>query len=285
MTGTYLRAGHDVEPSQQEPDLPTDQQVARHDLKIGLLQWDFNARIGMHERFAAEIFLPVRVNFIDAEFEDTNGQRLPDYESIHHRDETIAGVGDLVLGGRIGLVRPQDVPRWNLDLRLGVSQPTGRIEPDPFVLGEAGHEHQHMFFGTGTFDPQVGVETQVTFDKWRLVGWTASRYPLYENRYGYRASRFIAAGVGANTGFGLKRTSFLLQPEIFYETPARWSGVAARNSGRVSLLAAGGVFFAPVDRLYLHAIVKVPYFTKSQGGQLRWPVVGVVGFTVSFDAS
>jgi hypothetical protein len=249
-----------------------------------VMEWDLDAQIGLHRRFAFEAFLPIRANVIRADFDDANGRRLPsDLESIHHRDETIAGVGDLLLGARIGLVRPENVRRWILDLRLGLSQPTGKTEPNPFTLGAQGLEHQHMFFGSGTFDPLVGLETQAIFQKWRLVGWAQARVPLYANRHGYRDSRTFVAGLGAQTGFGLERWGFLLQPEVYVETPALWEGRPARNSGRVSLLGAGGVFVSVTERWLVHALVKVPVFTRAHGGQLRWPAVGILGFSYTFD--
>ena len=94
----------------------------------------------------------------------------------------------------------------------------------------------------------------------------------------------VVGGVGAQSGFGLERWSFLLQPEVYFETPAQWSGVSARNSGRTSLVATAGVFFRPDDQWQIHAIAKVPYLTEAQGGQLRWPFVGLLGFTYVFDA-
>jgi hypothetical protein len=284
MIGTFLHTEHEVEPDQREPGLPDEQQPRRHIIDMGVMEWDLDAQIGLHRRFAFEAFLPIRANVIRADFDDANGRRLPaDLESIHHRDETIAGVGDLLLGARIGLVRPENVRRWILDLRLGLSQPTGKTEPNPFTLGAQGLEHQHMFFGSGTFDPLVGLETQAIFQKWRLVGWAQARVPLYANRHGYRDSRTFVAGLGAQTGFGLERWGFLLQPEVYVETPALWEGRPARNSGRVSLLGAGGVFVSVTERWLVHALVKVPVFTRAHGGQLRWPAVGILGFSYTFD--
>jgi hypothetical protein len=283
MLGSYVHAGHSVEAEQHEPGIGLDGQPAQHELDIGLLEWDLSARLGLHRRFAFEILLPIRATVIDATFLDVGGAELPGFASIHHRDETIAGVGDLVLGGRIGLVLPEDVPRWTLAIRPGVSLPTGHIEPNPFVLGEHGQFHQHMFFGNGTVDPMLALDTSVAFDKWALVGWGLARTPFYENRYGYRGSTIVVAGVGAQSGFGLQRWSFLIQPEVYFETPAVWSDVPARNSGRTSLLATAGVFVRPSDRWQLNVLVKIPYYTWAQGGQLQWPFVASLGFTYTFD--
>jgi len=283
MLGSSLNASHGVEPEQAEPGVADADQPGRHIVDIGMLEWDLDVQIGVHRRFAVEIQLPIRTTIIRASFEDRQGDSLPGFQSIHHRDETIAGVGDVLLGGRIGLVLPEDVPRWTLALRPGVSLPSGNIEPDPFELGERGDEHQHMFFGSGTVDPVLGLDTNLAFDKWALVGWAVGKAPLYANQYDYRGSRVAVGGLGARSGFGLKRWSFLLQPEVYFETPARWSGSAARNSGRTSLLATAGVFARPSERVQVHLLAKIPYYTHSKGGQLRWPFVALLGFTYTFD--
>jgi hypothetical protein len=256
-----------------------DQQARTHKLDVGLLEWDFDLQIGLHRRFAFELLMPVRVNIIRADYEDASGLALPEFESIHHRDETIYGVGDVVWGTRVGLVRPENVKRWLLDLQLGMTFPTGRIEPNPYVLGARGERHQHMFFGNGTFDPVTGLQSVVLFDKWSLVGWLSARTPLYENRLGYRPNHVVVAGIGALSGFGLERWSFLLQPEVFHETTAKWEGRDARNSGRTSLIATGGVFVRPGRGFQIHLLAKIPYVTFAHGGILRWPFVAMLGFT------
>jgi hypothetical protein len=285
MTGSYVHASHPVASDQREPGVPLADQPAEHVLDLGLLQWDLDAQAGLHRRFAFELQLPVRTTIIDATFLDADGAVLPRGRSIHHRDETIAGIGDVILTGRVGLVLPQDVPRWTLALRAGLSLPTGRTEPNPFELGARGQDHQHMFFGTGTFDPVLGLETNVAFDRFSLVGWMLAKTPLYANDYGYRGSRMVVGGLGAQSGFGLRRWSFLVQPEVYFETPARWDTQADVNSGRTSLVATAGVLALPAPGWQIHLLAKVPYATWAQGGQLRWPFVGMLGFTYTFDVA
>jgi hypothetical protein len=283
MIGTFVHAEHDVSPHEPEPGVAPDQQPHRHLLDMTLLEWDFDAQIAFSRRFAFEAFLPVRLTVIGASFEDADGNDLPDATSIHHRDENIAGLGDVVLGGRIALVLPENVPRWQLDLRLGASLPTGHTEADPFARGERGLSHQHIFFGSGTVDPVLGLESNVALDKLGITAWLSSRVPLYRNRFGYRHSRSVVAGVGVFSGFGLRRWTFLAQPEVFFETPASWPAREAPNSGRTSLIATAGVFVRPTEPVQLHLLLKVPYYTRSHGGQLRWPIVALVGATVTFD--
>jgi hypothetical protein len=277
FVGSYSHAEHSVEPEQYEPGIPDDEQAREHVLDVGLFEWDVDAQFGLHRRFAFELFFPVRMNLMRADFLDGDGASIPNYESIHHRDEVIGGIGDLAIGTRTGLVLPENVPRWNLDLLLGASLPTGGTEPDPFELGEMGEQHQHVFFGNGTVDPTAGLQSQLRFDKWSLVVWEQSRIPLYRNRHGFRGSRFVAGGIGAQSGFGLQKWSFLLQPEVFFATPAEWTNQPARNSGRLSLIATGGVFASPAIGWQLYLLAKVPYYTKAVGGQFRWPIVGILG--------
>ena len=282
MIGSFMHTSHEVEPIQREPGLPAELQPTEHVLDSGLLEWDLDAQLGVHRRFAFELMLPIRVTMIDASFR-LGDSELIDFQSIHHRDETIAGLGDMVVGGRTAVVLPEDVKRWTLVLRAGASLPTGRTEPNPFALALRGEDHQHTFFGSGTVDPFVGFDTNVAFEKWNLVAWSAAKIPVYRNRHGYRASRVLVGGIGARADFGLEKWSFLLQPEVYFETPASWGTAPARNSGRVSLLATGGVFFSPTPKWQLHLQAKVPYQTWSQNGELRWPFVGVLGFSYVFD--
>ena len=93
----------------------------------------------------------------------------------------------------------------------------------------------------------------------------------------------VVGGVGAMSRFGLERWSFLVQPEVYFETPARWSGVHDINSGRTSLIATAGMFVLPAPGWQIHVLAKVPYHTWSQGGQLRWPFVALLGFSYTFD--
>lgn len=283
MTGSGIRAEHSVDPDQFEPGVPETDQPRYHEVRVGLLQWDLDAQFGVHRRFAFELSLPIRVNTIDATFFDINRELIPDFDSIHHRDETIAGLGDMTLGGRVGVVLPQDVPRWTFALRAGVSLPTGNTEANPFERGDMGLRHQHMFFGSGVVQPLLGFDTNVAFDRWTLLGWGLGRVAPYESRRGYRPSTIASGGVGVQSTFGLQRWAFMVAPEVYFETPARWDGSAARNSGRTSLIATAGAFVTVGKAWQLYALAKVPYYSWTQGGQLRWPLVGVVGVNFWFD--
>jgi hypothetical protein len=282
MVGSVAHTEHVVAADQPEPGVPPSAQPTRHLVDLGLLEWQFDTQLGFSRRFAVEAVLPVRVAIVRAGFE-RNGKALPDARSIHHRDETLAGVGDLILTGRIGLVTPQDVRRLRLDVRLGSSMPTGGIERDPFALGRAGREHQHIFFGSGTIDPVLGLEAVWSATKFGFTAWTLGRVAAYRNHLGYHPPSTVTAGVAVLASFGLARWRFALQPEVFHETRAQWGNEYAVNSGRTSLIAAGGAFVRATDGLQVHAILKVPYLNITHGGQYRWPIVALLGFSWTLD--
>lgn len=278
MVGSFAHTEHEVAADQPEPGVPPSEQPTRHLVDLGFLEWQLDAQIGFTRRFAFEAFVPVRVAIVRAGFE-RNGASLADARSIHHRDEALAGAGDLVLDGRIGLVTPQDVRGLRIDARIGSSFPTGSTQRDPFALGREGRAHQHIFFGSGTFDPVLGIEGAWAGKKLGLTAWGFGRIAAYRNRFGYHPPTVVTAGVGVHSGFGLDKWTFLLQPEVYFETRAQWRDSFAVNSGRTSLLATAGVFYRPGRGVQLHALLKVPYLNFVHGGQYRWPIVALVGFS------
>lgn len=280
---SYASAQHGVDEEQFEPGIADDAQARTHVTDLLFSDWSFTARLGLSSRVGIELLVPLRLVDVDASFLDDAGNELEDFTSIHHRDETLVGLGDVMLRHRYRLLRQGADSRATLDLLVGLTFPTGSTEPNPFELGRARDPHQHMFFGTGTVNPLGGLDSSYAFDSWTLLGWASVRAGLFENEFGYRGPTQVAGGVGARTGFGLDDWSFLLGPEIYFETPAQWSGEDAENSGRVDVIGTAGVFWTPSERVATHLVVKVPVTVRSEGGQLRMPVVVGLGASYAFD--
>ena len=194
---------------------------------------------------------------------------LGNFESIHHRSETVSGLGDIHLSGRFRWLQPRDGSGWVLDLLAGVALPTGRTEPDAFKLGEQGDRHQHIFFGTGSYAPLLGLEAYRPSSSLPIAGWLRTRMSLYDNSFGYRAGTRLSSGIGINPAFGLKSWSFLGQIELYHEEPSRWDDRNARNSGRTDLIGNLGVFWKGSSDWDLHVVVKLPENLSAQGGQLK----------------
>jgi hypothetical protein len=210
-------------------------------------------------------------------FED--GQRLPlvlPGGTIHHRNETLTGPGDAwamaVAGGARG--------PWSLGGRAGVSIPFGKTEENPFERGRRGLPHQHFQFGTGTWDPLVGISVSRALGATNVVASGLARFVLYENDHGYRgghryfasllADRRLAASWRAQAGLDLAR-----------EEAERWNGVIEEegNLGRTDLLAMAGVVRQLGSAGALTLQLKVPLRTRANGAQVDYPAIVVLGWS------
>src|SRR5260221_10880788 len=113
---------------------------------------------------------------------------------IHHRNETLTGIGDpwalAVAGKALG--------KWSLAARAGVSIPLGHTVENPFALGRRGLPHQHIQFGTGTWNPMLGLSVGRHLGQTSVIGSALARLPLYENAHGYRAGRRTDASLVAD---------------------------------------------------------------------------------------
>jgi hypothetical protein len=195
---------------------------------------------------------------------------------IHHRTETLAGPGDpwaLVVVGR-------EKGPWSLALRGGVSIPLGRTEENPFALGREGLPHQHIQFGTGTWNPMAGFAVGRRLGATRVVLGGLGRFVLYENDHGYRAGHRYDVSLVADRrlhgrwrlygGFDLAR-----------EEAERWSGVIEEegNLGRTDLLASLALVreLGAAGAATLH--VKVPVLVRAHGAQVDYPVILALGWS------
>jgi hypothetical protein len=193
---------------------------------------------------------------------------------IHHRNETLVGPGDPWLMAVLG--RP--VGRLSTAFRAGVTVPLGRTEENPFALGRRGLPHQHIQFGTGTWDPLLGAGVGRRFGEVVLSANLLARLPVSENEHGYRAGRRVQASLSGDrriTG------AWRLLGGLDYgrETAETWDGVIEEegNLGRSDLLLSAGVARAIGGRALVLS-VKVPLRTRSNGVQVDYPAILVLGW-------
>ncbi|MFT5431285.1 MAG: hypothetical protein ACI9OJ_001964 [Myxococcota bacterium] len=282
---TFLQAGHDVDPSQYERDLPEADQPAGHELDMTVMGWTIRAGYSVIDRLGFQVRLPIRLTLITADFLGQDGSTLADdFDSIHHRDETIGGIGDVELRVMGGLLRPGELGDLVVDLGVGVAFPTGSIEENPFALGNQGKEHQHVFFGGGTFRPILSLSGMYPFESASLSFFAETTLSLYEGRNDYQPPTLVSAGIGVSTGFGLTDWRFMLQQEVFHEEAAQWGSTPAENSGRTDLIATIGAFYSPIEVLTVGLSVRVPYYTISASDEpLRIPAVISLSLTATLD--
>jgi len=193
---------------------------------------------------------------------------------IHHRNETLAGAGDpwltAVAGRRMGA--------WSGAVRAGVTIPLGRTEENPFELGRRGLSHQHIQFGTGTWDPLAGAGVGRRFGEVATSASVLARLPVSENGHGYRAGRRLAVTTTAD-----RRISgpWRVQAGLDYghETAETWSGRIEEegNLGRSDLLLSVGIARLLGSRA-LTVTAKVPLRTRSNGVQIDYPAIVVLGW-------
>lgn len=232
---THVRVSHDAGCADlAECDAVPIQPEHTHDLTMVPVQLEPRLAVGVSERVAIEVGIPVRMVSSRASYATPDGTPYtPVDDGVHHRDEVLVGLGDIELAAR----STWQAGRWWLTGRLGVRLPTGRTEEDPFALGDAGIRHQHIQFGTGTFDPQLGLDAtwSDTRMEWSLYG--QGGLSLYENRHGFRGP---ARGLfGVSGGWKASPVTVLgASLETALEGPERWQGAIRQDAslGRRELL-------------------------------------------------
>lgn len=258
-----LNTAHEVEADEIEEGVGGE--ARSHEVDLVLADVQLRLDYGLSQTLDLTVILPLRRVSMDAEFFDAQDRRLPGFQSIHHRDEVIAGLGDLALEAGLHL-------GGGLTLRLGVSLPTGGVEPDPYALGGLGLRHQHIFFGSGTVDPRLGVA-----GGWRVAGLelravAEATGAVYENDDGYRAG-WNGFGQGAvATSLGLEPFVFVARVGLFHALPSTWNGRSAENTGRTDLLP-GLAVEVPWGDWFFSVEASRPINLVAEGGQLDAPLV------------
>jgi len=221
--------------------------------------------------------IPVRVVRDRVRYEDLS--RLP-YEppnpGRHHRNETLSGLAD----PQIYLHAGREAGAWQLGAKAGVSIPLGATEPNPFALGRLGQTHQHVQFGTGTWDPvfEAGVGHPLGPLHLRVTG--IARLAFSQNEHGYEAGDRFAVLVdashwpgqtwGFDTGLGLLR-----------EEAERWDGHIEHegNLGRTDVLLSLGVTRAATSIGTIHGGVQISLHSHTHGEQMEIPLIVRFGWS------
>ena len=246
-----------------------------HEQDLTISEIAFVTEAGLTRGLGMEAVVPLRWVRTRIRFEDLEHEPIvvPN-GSIHHRNETLSGPGDpwLLLHGARGL------GAWTMAARGGVSIPLGRTEPNPFELGRRGLAHQHIQFGTGTWDPVVGLAAGRRLGQVGLTVNGLAHLVFATNKHGYQAGdRFYASAALDRRIAGAWRGSAGL--DLAREQTETWDGRIEMegNLGRTDLLASIGVT-RPLGRAgSFHVTAKIPLVTRATGAQVRYPVIIAVG--------
>ncbi len=203
------------------------------DVSLGLTSW-----LALDTRWS------LRVADVNPSYSELDGTPKEVPDDIHHHDETLVDVTDPWLLFRLAATQE----RFIGVMRLGLSFPVGRIEPDPYALGRNGESHQHLQAGTGTVVPIVGFGLGYTLA-------AASSTPVmlglggigffnaYENREGFRAPLRLYASQRVAVSFMKGVLTPFLEATLGHEGEEYWQGeVGLEGSNvRTEVYVGGGL--------------------------------------------
>lgn len=194
---------------------------------------------------------------------------VPDYVNIHHRDETIIGVGDAWLLGRFAFGDDQ----LRGVVRAGLTVPLGSTVPDPFALADQGKEHQHAQIGTGVVQPIVGLAGFKSVGGWRVRGHVMAILGLYPNTDSYQPGHRGLIGAAGDTALGPARIS--MGADVSQETPETWGGANHHegNLGRTDVLLNVGVNWPLGDRWRGGLTIRVPVVQRVNEDAVTYPAI------------
>jgi hypothetical protein len=243
-----------------------DEPPQLHDQTADVAELRLRFAYGLRDGLAAALEIPGRVVRTDITYRRPDGTAFtPDWVDIHHRDETLWGLGDVWLYGRGNA----SIGPLEAALQLGVTLPTGAVESDPNEAAAEGAAHQHTQFGVGVLAPLAGARLGLPVASWRVDAHGLGVVALYANAYGYRPGARLLGGLeGAGPLWaGLAAT---LGVTMLWEGAESWSGMTESelNAGRTELLA--GIALAhPVGPARLRVGAKVPLWRRLTDESLR----------------
>jgi hypothetical protein len=199
-----------------DPALPPHE----HHVRLGLTHTELTAQYGLRPNMQLAVRLPYDVKAMRVRYSllDGGAPYTPPYGDIHHRTETLRGISD-------PSVRLELAPRDRWVVGLGTTLPLGHIVPDPIALGNAGKTHEHIQFGSGTFEPILSAQ----WANGRFVAAAEAKLSLYENRNGFRAPSTLSWSAGPT--FRVRGVSIDPRLNGQVQTLARWSGEVDEGSG------------------------------------------------------
>ena len=220
-----------------------DVPLHRHHVKLNIFRIDVGLKYHLTSKWVLEANLPYETKTQEATLEEIEPVTSMEREAIirnrdnHHRNEIYIGPtdADLFLGYQTqGLFRANDF----LMARVGTTLPFGKTEDDPWKLGDAGLEHLHIQFGTGTFNPIVDLYYSLPIYKGlNASGSVRGKLPFYENSKTYRGSREVTYTGGLSYRVN-DWIAFQAGYLGFYQSFAYWAGAQDINTGLLFSMAS-----------------------------------------------
>ena len=240
-----------------------DTPLHRHRVALSTYRIDVGLQYLLNDRWTLQANVPYAVKDQEASIEwlepvsPEDEQAILRSRDIHHRDETYTGLSDsdLFLGYKIrGLFKTSDV----LFARFGTTIPIGRTEENPWKLGDAGMEHLHLQFGSGTFNPVANLQYSLPFYRGgTLTASARGMFPFYENSKTYRGPIELSYTAGFTYRL-FDWLSFNGNYLGFYQSAAAWDGERDINTGMRYTMAALGTSVVTLNGISVSANVMFP---------------------------
>ncbi len=249
--------------------------IHKHAVELRFVRYEFVAAYKLAERSEVWLRAPydVKERTASVEFVDLVEPPTADIDAmqrnlnIHHPTETLEGFSDFSL---LFVGRGKDAV-WSGDIlafAVGTSIPVGKTEENPYLLGDAGLPHEHIQFGTGTFDPLLELYYFTPISgRFSASANALCKFPLYENDKRYRGPIELSAGL--SLAFApTDRLSLRAGWSFYHQSYAHWDGERDINSGLIANGAVGGASYKVSNGLFLSLDVFVPVSqsTLADGG-------------------
>ena len=222
----------------------------RHVVSLDFLRVQLGVEYQFGENWRARLSVPYDIKNQDASIEEIDSttpaqqQAILRNQNIHHRDEAYRGFADfnlLISHQMSGILGDDDY----LVASVGTSIPTGKTEENPWQLGNAGEEHLHIQFGTGTFNPLVEASySRPLSSDFSLSTSVRGLFPFYENSKTYRGP----VELSANAEVKYQAKNWLAFHTGYFglvQSYAQWNGERDINSGLIFNIATFGVTLYP----------------------------------------
>ena len=191
-----------------------------HHVSIGITHAEAVADYGLRDDVQLSLRLPYDVKAQRVRYTTLDGAPFtPPYGDIHHRTETLRGISDP------SLMLERSMRQWVLG--IGTTIPLGHTVDDPVRLGNLGLKHEHIQFGSGTFEPRLLAQ----WSNARLFARAEATVPLYESAKGYKPPFVVAWSAGPT----FRNVTLMLDGQ--HQTLAHWHGLTDEGTG----FDAGGV--------------------------------------------
>ncbi len=166
---------------------------------------------------------------------------------IHHPSRNLKGFGDMEMLlswhnhdlGKDGAL---------FSVAAGTTVPLGRTEGNPLTAAaaEPAEEHEHIQFGTGTFDPIIEFFYSRPIGEDSIISaFAQGRFPGSRNDEGYRGSQTLQGGLGAIKPLGKLgpwEQTFGVVGLLYQDLGrATWDGEIDPNTGYQALSATFGI--------------------------------------------